>query len=234
MNSSIIIAFFQEHCDKCWYREILKLIKDEKICQFCYQINRDISILLSRIEGARKNIDIGIALPNSSKLNEYLPYEKAGFKLFAHTGESLNERVCKVLEKSFYNGYEHVILISHSTPDIPPIYIKEAFTQLQKGKELVFGPLINGGLYLVGMNKNFYINNRDKNIFKIINFDTRKISAILSIMIKKHYLSYFFLPRWHQLKRKPDFKRLSYKLYKKNIAWNATWTRQIINKYMKH
>ena len=234
MNSTIIIALFQEHCDKCWYKDILKLIKDEKTCQFCYQVNRDISILLSRIEGARKSIDIGIALPNSSKLNEYLPYEKAGFRLFTNTGDNLNERVLNILDKTFNIGYEDIILISHSTPDIPPIYIKEAVIQLQNGKELILGPLSNGGLYLVGMNKNFYINNRDKDVFKIINFNTKKIVAILTIIIKKHYLSYSFLPRWHQLKRKLDFKRLAYKLYKNDIAWDAIWTRQIITKYIKH
>ena len=233
MNNTIIIAIFQEHCDKCLYKDILKLIKDEKNCQFCYQVNRDISILLSRIEGARKTIDIGIALPNSSKLNEYTPYIKAGFKLFTQTGDNLGKRVLKIFDTAFSLGYDHVILISHSSPDVPPNYIEEAINQLKKEKELVFGPLSNGGLYLIGMNKNFYEKNRDSNVFKIINFDNRKILLILSMIIRKQYLSYFFLPRWYQLKRKHDFKKLYYKLYKKTNAWDATWTRQIINKYMK-
>ena len=232
MNNTILIAVFQEHCDKCWYRDILKLIKDEKSCKFCYQVNRDISILLSRIEGARRSIDIGIALPNSSKLNEYIPYEKAGFILFTHTGNDLNKRVLAILDKAFELNYENVILISHSTPDLPPLYIKEAIEKLHRGKKLVFGPLSNGGLYLVGMNKSFYFNNRKKNIFRIINFKTRKLAIIISMFLRKQYLSYFFLPKWHQLRRMPDFKRLSHKSYRENIAWSATWTRQIINKYI--
>jgi len=233
MNKFIVVALFQEHDKQCWYKEFLKFVKNEKLCTLCSQANRDISILLSRLDGARKDIDIGIALPNRSNLNEYLPYEKANFKLFARTGVNLNERILNILDRSINMGYEYIILLSHSTPDIPPIYIKKAILKLQEGTELILGPLSNGGLYLIGMSYKFYKRIKDTNLINKVNFQTNRLSLTLSFFKIRYKFSIYFLPKWHQLKRKNDFKKLIYKQYKQNIAWNAVWTRQIIKKYMK-
>ena len=234
MKETIIIALFQEHYNSCWYKNILKLVKDENLCTFCYQVNRDISIMISRIEGARRLIDVGIALPDCSKLNEYLPYEKAGFIIFTNTGITVSERLYNVFNRAFKIGYKKVIIVSHRTPNLPPKYIETAVKRMNEGSQIIIGPLSNGGLYLIGMSNHVYNKLVKKETFNKINFDTSKLE-ILKFLVKVRFLtSLYTLPKWYQLKSINDFKKITFKNYKNEIAWNATWTRQILRRYLNN
>ncbi len=234
MNSTIVIAVFQEHYDDCWYKKILKLVKDENLCTFCYQVNRDISILISRLHGARKIVDVGIALPNCAKIHEYIPYEKAGFKIYTETGRTIKERLLNIFERSFKDGYRNVIAISHRTPNLPPKYIEDAISLLKSGKHLILGPVSNGGLYLIGMDSYIYENLFNNRFIDRINFEIGKVELTKQVLKLKLITSLRLLPKWYKLKSINDFKKLTFKNYKNQLAWNATWTRQILREYLKN
>ncbi len=233
MNRIIVIALFQEHFENCWYKKVLSLVKDETKCTFCYQVNRDISILISRLHGARKFIDVGIALPDCAKINEYIPYEKAGFKLYLNTGENQKERLLKIFKTSFSKGYEKVIIVSHHVPNLPPMYIEKAITLLSKDKHMILGPLSNGGLYLIGMDSYIYNKFLNHNFVEKINFEIGKLDLAKEIIKLKLITSISVLPKWYRLKTLGDLKRLTFKNYKDKLAWNATWTRQTLREYFK-
>lgn len=48
-------------------------------------------------------------------------------------------------------GYAARVVIGTDAPDLPLIYIEDAFERLQAGSDAVFGPAADGGYYLVGL-----------------------------------------------------------------------------------
>lgn len=70
------------------------------------------------------------------------------FKAVQH-GENLGERMKNAFKKGFEDGYERIILIGSDLPDINSTHL-EAGLQALKQNEIVFGPAIDGGYYLIG------------------------------------------------------------------------------------
>ena len=57
-------------------------------------------------------------------------------------------------QTAFENNYEKVLLIGSDLYDLEPSHINEAFEKL-KNKDVVIGPTLDGGYYLVGLKKNY-------------------------------------------------------------------------------
>jgi rSAM/selenodomain-associated transferase 1 len=55
-------------------------------------------------------------------------------------------------EDGFNKGYDKIVLIGSDLPDLNQMLINEAFYLLDKN-EVVLGPALDGGYYLIGMNK---------------------------------------------------------------------------------
>ena len=64
------------------------------------------------------------------------------------SGKDLGEKMRHALGKYLDAGYERVVLIGSDSPSLPASYIQQAF---QSGGDLVIGPSIDGGYYLIGM-----------------------------------------------------------------------------------
>ena len=67
-------------------------------------------------------------------------------------GIDLGERMKNAFNKGFADGYERIVLIGSDLPDINASHLK-AGLQALKQNEVVFGPAIDGGYYLIGMTK---------------------------------------------------------------------------------
>ena len=67
-------------------------------------------------------------------------------------GEHLGERMKNAFIKGFEDGYERIVLIGSDLPDINFSHIENGLQNL-KTNNVVFGPAIDGGYYLVGMSK---------------------------------------------------------------------------------
>jgi len=55
-------------------------------------------------------------------------------------------------ETAFKNAYEKVVIVGSDLFDLKPTHIEDAFTALEKN-EVVLGPSLDGGYYLLGMKK---------------------------------------------------------------------------------
>jgi len=53
------------------------------------------------------------------------------------------------------SSYKHVVMIGSDIPNLTESHLEGAFAGLESGKDLVFGPALDGGYYLIGMN-NFH------------------------------------------------------------------------------
>lgn len=65
---------------------------------------------------------------------------------------SIGQRMTKSFENAFSEGSEAVILAGSDCPDISPDLLGEAFARLKR-HDLVIGPALDGGYYLIGMKR---------------------------------------------------------------------------------
>ena len=70
-------------------------------------------------------------------------------------GKNLGERMKNAFIKGFEDGYERIVLIGSDLPDIDSNHIEKGLESL-KHNDVVFGPAIDGGYYLVGMTKMYH------------------------------------------------------------------------------
>jgi rSAM/selenodomain-associated transferase 1 len=64
-------------------------------------------------------------------------------------GSDLGARMDDAFLKGFEKGYERIVLIGTDIPGLQSEHIQEAF-ELLKQKDIVFGPALDGGYYLIG------------------------------------------------------------------------------------
>lgn len=71
---------------------------------------------------------------------------------YIQVGEDLGKRMLNAFKEGFNDGFEPIIGIGSDLPDITSELIYEGFTRLESN-DLVFGPALDGGYYLIGMNQ---------------------------------------------------------------------------------
>lgn len=65
-------------------------------------------------------------------------------------GKDLGERMSRAFESGFDAGYKKIVLIGTDCPHILQQHLESAFSAL-KDSEVVLGPSLDGGYYLIGM-----------------------------------------------------------------------------------
>ncbi len=71
-------------------------------------------------------------------------------KYHKQEGKNLGERMYGAIESTLALGYEKCVLIGTDIPEIKKTDLQSAF-QLLEQKDMVFGPTVDGGYYLIGM-----------------------------------------------------------------------------------
>jgi rSAM/selenodomain-associated transferase 1 len=88
----------------------------------------------------------------------YIPESSPFPQLFSHpfacrpqSGSSLQERMLRIFEDLFREGYKRVVVIGADMPHIPVEAVDEAFALLNARGDVVFRPSVDGGYHLVGL-----------------------------------------------------------------------------------
>jgi rSAM/selenodomain-associated transferase 1 len=79
-------------------------------------------------------------------------YSLANFWQGAHlaqTGNDLGEKMLHAAQSCFANGAQRVVIIGSDKPDLEVSTLLSAIEELEK-HDLVFGPALDGGFYLIG------------------------------------------------------------------------------------
>lgn len=74
-----------------------------------------------------------------------------GLLLVPQLETDLGGRLEDAFDRLRFMGYEGIAVIGSDAPDLPLTSITAAFAQLEKGKQVVFGPAEDGGYYLVAL-----------------------------------------------------------------------------------
>ena len=90
--------------------------------------------------------------PSSTHVFFKIMEERQGVKLIDQVGDDLGARMHHVVETMFSRGYRRTIIIGTDIPTVPLEYFRQALTLLEN-HDLTIGPALDGGYYLIGMNK---------------------------------------------------------------------------------
>jgi len=91
--------------------------------------------------------DIRIYFSETLENGEWKEHYKAVQK-----GENLGDRMRNAFNDGFEDGYESIVLIGSDLPEISQEHINTGLNALKR-TEIVFGPAIDGGYYLIGLSR---------------------------------------------------------------------------------
>ncbi len=222
MNRELIVGFLKDSPDQN------QQFDRKTLRSLCSNLNRDLPILITKVQGARKTVDVGLSVSTEEVITPYEPYRRAGFRLFLPDGATEGERIKKSLAEAFEKGYESVILLSHSMPNLPTGYIEKALVRLRDAGGIVLGPLVNGGFYLIGITRSaFYSTASSTNLPELRFSDGGNKNDVIG-KIGKLSIPLFLLPEWYLVKTAEDLKRVCDE-NEDDTEWNARWTQNNSN-----
>lgn len=88
--------------------------------------------------------------PSSAHVFFKIMEERQGVRLIDQVGEDVGARMHQTFDMLFTKGYRQVIIVGTDVPSLPLDQYKQACTLLAS-HDLVLGPALDGGYYLIGL-----------------------------------------------------------------------------------
>jgi len=142
-------------------------------------------------------------------------------------GNDLGERMNNCFTEAFAKGFQRVVLIGSDSPDLPEEYIEQAFAILQT-KDVVLGPAVDGGYYLIGFKKTTFISQ----VFVDIPWSSNTVFEETLLKIKQANRTMGFLPVWSDVDTIIDLKNLVRRA--QNTSFKSSQTMTYIHKHRIH
>jgi rSAM/selenodomain-associated transferase 1 len=121
-------------------------------------------------------------------------------------GNGLGERMLHAFEQTWQQGVNRVLLIGSDCPAITASIIHQGLDQLCT-HDLVLGPAVDGGYYLVGLRANAQ---RYELLFKNIDWGTGQVLQQTLHQAEQAGLSSTLLPTLHDIDRPEDLVHFDY------------------------
>ncbi len=136
-------------------------------------------------------------------------------------GSDLGERMLNALKTAFLGGAKKAVIIGTDSPTLDKEIICEAFCRL-KDNDVVIGPTIDGGYYLIGMSlrakrSNLSLSALDR-LFTGINWGSNRVFEQTMKRIREENASYSLLPLYYDVDTLEDLKRLKYEINQMDIV----------------
>ena len=117
-----------------------------------------------------KNIKSDIAVFHYNSIISKNPFKNFSKWNKIQIGENLGKKISNAFNRGFEKGYKKIIIIGSDLWDLNEEIINKGFLELNKNK-VVIGPSIDGGYYLLGLNKKM------PKIFEGIKWGTQSVLA---------------------------------------------------------
>ena len=162
MSKNLIIMFVKE--------PKLDFVKTRlaKNCGHGFAVNlyvRFVQDLIYTLQGGKSDFKLCVH-PKLELVNKVF----GNFDNFLQKEGDLGIKMQKAFEEKFLNGYEKIVLIGSDTPHLTNTLLNDSFEQLNK-HDIVLGPSLDGGYYLIGFNKKTF----NPNVFENIQWSTAKV-----------------------------------------------------------
>ena len=116
------------------------------------------------------------------------------YTCFPQRGTDLGIRMYNAFQEIGTRGYRKLTLIGSDTPDLPAIYIDEAFYRLD-GYDLVLGPSVDGGYFLIALRQDTI----NEAVFNNIPWSTSKVLRETEKVIRQKEMTCHLLPQWDDI-----------------------------------
>ena len=120
-------------------------------------------------------------------------------RLRTQSGADLGARMCFAMEQTLKN-YRHVMLIGSDCMDLTPADVNLALEQLAAGNDVVLGPALDGGYYLIGLSS------LHRRLFDGIEWGTDRVLRQTRNRVAELGLSLYALPARRDLDRPEDLR----------------------------
>ena len=159
----------------------------------------------------KDSISLMSEINNVEKIIYFLPIEKKyvfekftdglPFHLNCQNGVDLGEKMANSFHDLFNKGFFRVVVIGTDSPTLPKEYISKAFIDLNKA-DLVIGPSIDGGYYLIGFKEKVLP------VFSPVEWGSNKVLLQTEELIKIHNLKLSLLPVHYDIDTIEDLRYL--------------------------
>ncbi|MFU8794487.1 MAG: TIGR04282 family arsenosugar biosynthesis glycosyltransferase [Dethiobacteria bacterium] len=157
---------------------------------------------LEMVGTIKLNTDIIIYYTPITAANYFTHLIPGSWQMKPQQGRSLKMKITNAFRIEIGNSYQPVIIIGTDSPTLPPQYLTEAFKIISK-VDLVIGPALDGGFYLIGMNK-FY-----PELLKPVTLSKPESCEKLVESAVRMELTFKMLPAWYDIDRFEDFKHIN-------------------------
>jgi hypothetical protein len=140
------------------------------------------------------------------------------YEYIPQRGNDLGERMSDAFGTCFSEGFRSAILIGSDCPDLPLDLIQEAFDALESGHEVVIGPSIDGGYYLIGFRKDTF----NTGIFKNINWGEKSVYESTVKRLGDERCLVYIAPAWRDIDSIADLEALIEKHNASPFQYSAT------------
>lgn len=107
-------------------------------------------LLLKHTESVLQKVSSDKVVYYSEEIQNNDLWSNRCFQKKLQKGNDLGERMQHAFEMAFKEGYEKVVIVGSDLFDLKVVHIENAFKSLEN-HDLVIGPSLDGGYYLLGM-----------------------------------------------------------------------------------
>ncbi len=118
-------------------------------------------------------------------------------------GPDLGARMHHSFTHAFTTGTDKAVLIGSDTPDLPPKLIQQAVDCLNT-HDIVLGPALDGGYYLIACKQDRYLSD----LFTNIPWSTPTVLQTTLDTIHRNHHTVFQIPTWQDIDTPKDLNRL--------------------------
>jgi len=148
-------------------------------------------------------------VPNVTPKIVYLPQDAHDYfrnlapdmDLVQQRGESLGERLDNLLTDVLLDGADKAVVMNSDSPTLPKAYLIQAFDQLT-ATDVVLGPTLDGGYYLIGVKE------PQPGILRDVEMSTPYVLRDTLELARKAGVTVSLLPEWYDVDTVEELHRL--------------------------
>jgi rSAM/selenodomain-associated transferase 1 len=139
--------------------------------------------------------------PSSELVFFKIMEERQGVRLLDQVGADLGQRMHRTFSDLFASGYKQIIIVGTDVPTLPLSVYQEALALLNRS-DVVLGPALDGGYYLIGLTK------PAEHLLTDVPWSTDQVLAITQHKAKALGLSVGLTTAWRDVDTITDLRAL--------------------------
>ncbi len=123
--------------------------------------------------------------------------------LLHQKGRTFAERQLNAFREIFAQGYRRCVATGTDCPTLPIEYIQRAFLELKEANSVTIGPSVDGGYYLLGMNR------LHTELFEGMTYNHPHVFEDIILRVTRTGARLVVLPSWYDVDTPDDLTRLA-------------------------